>query len=47
MDAIKHSPDGAMSYGILGAIGVTPRQIEQRLVDLFASKSSLVLTNVP
>jgi WS/DGAT/MGAT family acyltransferase len=47
MNAIKQSPEGAMSYGILSAIGVTPRQIEQRLVDLFASKSSLVLTNVP
>jgi diacylglycerol O-acyltransferase / wax synthase len=46
MEAIKHSPEGAMSYGILSAIGLSPRQIEQRLVDLFASKSSLVLTNV-
>ena len=26
---------------------MTPRQIEQRLVDLFASKSSVVVTNVP
>jgi diacylglycerol O-acyltransferase / wax synthase len=47
MDAIKDSPEGALSYGVLRAIGVTPRQIEQRVVDLFASKSSLVLTNVP
>jgi WS/DGAT/MGAT family acyltransferase len=47
MDAIKHSPEGAVSYGILGVVGLTPRQIERRLVDLFASKSSLVLTNVP
>ena len=47
MDAIKHSPEGTMMYGILGVIGLTPPQIEQRLVDLFASKTSLVLTNVP
>ncbi len=47
MDAIKHSPEGAVSYGILGVIGLTPPQIERRLVDLFASKSSLILTNVP
>ncbi len=47
MDSIKHSSEGAMMYGILGVIGLTPPQIEQRLVDLFASKTSLVLTNVP
>jgi diacylglycerol O-acyltransferase / wax synthase len=47
MEAIKNSPEGAVSYGILGVVGLTPRQIESRLVDLFASKTSLVLTNVP
>jgi diacylglycerol O-acyltransferase / wax synthase len=47
MNQIKHSPEGAVSYGILGLIGLTPPQIEQRLVDMFASKSTLVLTNVP
>ncbi len=47
MDSIKHSPEGAVAYGILGLIGLTPPQIEQRLVDMFASKCTLVLTNVP
>jgi WS/DGAT/MGAT family acyltransferase len=47
MDAIKHSPEGAISYGILGAIGLTPPQVEQRLLDIFTSKATLVLTNVP
>jgi WS/DGAT/MGAT family acyltransferase len=47
MEGIKDSPEGAMSYGILGLIGLTPPQLERRLVDMFASKSSLVLTNVP
>jgi diacylglycerol O-acyltransferase len=47
MNSIKRSPEGAVSYGILGVIGLTPPQIEQRLVDMFASKSTLVLTNVP
>ncbi len=47
MGLIKRSPEGAVSYGILGVIGLTPPQIEQRLVDMFASKSTLVLTNVP
>jgi diacylglycerol O-acyltransferase / wax synthase len=47
MDSIKHSPEGAVAYGILGLIGLTPPQIEQRLVDMFSSKCTLVLTNVP
>ena len=47
MDLIKHSREGAVSHSILGLIGMTPPQIERRLVDLFASKSILVLTNVP
>lgn len=47
MESIKHSPEGAVAYGILGLIGLTPPQVERRLVDLFSSKSSLILTNVP
>ncbi len=47
MNEIKHSPEGAVSYGVLDAIGRTPLQIEQRLVDLFSAKGSAVITNVP
>ncbi|MGE5746208.1 MAG: WS/DGAT/MGAT family O-acyltransferase [Solirubrobacterales bacterium] len=47
MERIKHSPEGAVSYGILDAIGRTPVQIEKRLVDLFSTKGSAVMTNVP
>lgn len=47
MAAIKRSREGAVSYGILGAIGVTPPAVEDRLIDLFSAKASLVLTNVP
>jgi WS/DGAT/MGAT family acyltransferase len=47
MDEIKHSPEGAISYGILGTIGRTPPQVEQRLLDLFSAKASAVMTNVP
>jgi len=47
MEKIKHSPEGAVSYGLLGAMGRTPQQIEQRLVQLFSSKGSAVITNVP
>jgi diacylglycerol O-acyltransferase len=47
MERIKHSPEGAVSYGVLDAIGRTPVQIEKRLVDLFSTKGSAVMTNVP
>lgn len=47
MDAIKDSHEGALSYGILGLMGRTPVQVEQRLIDFFTAKGSMVLTNVP
>jgi diacylglycerol O-acyltransferase len=47
MERIKHSPEGAMSYAILGAIGRTPLPVEQRLLDVFAPKVTAVMTNVP
>jgi WS/DGAT/MGAT family acyltransferase len=46
MESIKHSPEGAVAYGLLGLVGLTPPQIEQRVVGMFTSKCSLVLTNV-
>jgi len=47
MDAIKDSHEGAFAYGILGLMGRTPVQLEQRLLDYFTAKGSMVLTNVP
>jgi diacylglycerol O-acyltransferase / wax synthase len=47
MDAIKDSHEGALSYGILVLMGRTPVQVEQRLIDFFSAKGSMVLTNVP
>ncbi|HSJ17991.1 MAG TPA: wax ester/triacylglycerol synthase family O-acyltransferase [Solirubrobacterales bacterium] len=47
MTEIKHSPEGAVSYGMLGAIGATPAAIEQRLLELFSAAGSVVMTNVP
>jgi len=47
MDAIKQSREAAVAFGILALIGLTPPQIESRIIDLFSSKASLVLTNVP
>jgi WS/DGAT/MGAT family acyltransferase len=47
MDAIKRSHEGALAYGILGAMGLLPSAVEARLVDFFSAKGSMVLTNVP
>ncbi len=47
MEEIKHSSEGAFSYGLLEVIGRTPTQVEKVLVDLFTTKGSAVMTNVP
>jgi diacylglycerol O-acyltransferase / wax synthase len=47
MDEIKHSPEGAVSYGLLGAIGVTPVSVERRIIEQFTAKATAVVTNVP
>jgi WS/DGAT/MGAT family acyltransferase len=47
MDAIKHSHEGVLTYGILGLMGRTPAQLEEWLIDFFSAKGSMVLTNVP
>ena len=47
MLAIKDSHEGALAYGILGVVGRTPAQVEERLVDFFSAKATMVLTNVP
>jgi diacylglycerol O-acyltransferase len=47
METIKDSHEGAIAYGILGAIGRTPARVEELLVEFFAAKGTMVLTNVP
>ena len=47
MDLIKHSPEAIVAYGMLYAIGMTPRQIERVIVDIFGTKATAVMTNVP
>ncbi len=46
-DAIKHSHEGQIAYGILAAMGTTPSSVEARLIDLFSAKATAVVTNVP
>jgi WS/DGAT/MGAT family acyltransferase len=47
MDEIKRSPQGAVSYAVLETIGLTPREVESRVVDVFTAKATAVMTNVP
>jgi diacylglycerol O-acyltransferase / wax synthase len=47
MQEIKSGRDGAVSYAVLGAMGFTPEPVERRVVDLFSSKGTAVMTNVP
>ena len=47
MDEIKGTPEAYVAFGILGAIGLTPVQIEKIIIDFFAAKTSAVMTNVP
>jgi WS/DGAT/MGAT family acyltransferase len=46
MDAIKHSPEALVFLNVLALFGQTPKPVEDLASDLFASKSTLVLTNV-
>ncbi len=47
MDAIKHSPEALLTFGMIRGIGRTGPEIERFLVDFFANKASGVTTNVP
>jgi diacylglycerol O-acyltransferase / wax synthase len=46
MDEIKHGHEGPITLAILGLMGRTPYVLEQRLIDYFSAKGSMVLTNV-
>jgi WS/DGAT/MGAT family acyltransferase len=47
MDAIKNSAEGLVAYGILELIGYAPAAVENLAIDVFASKGTGVMTNVP
>ena len=46
MDEIKRSDEGAITYGILDAMGRAPTGVEARLIRYFSAKASMVVTNV-
>jgi diacylglycerol O-acyltransferase len=47
MGAVKRSHEAPIAFGILGAMGLTPPWVEDRLIGFFTEKASLVVTNVP
>ena len=47
MDELKDSPEPIVTYVVLKAMGLAPAEIERFGVEFYASKTSLVMTNVP
>jgi diacylglycerol O-acyltransferase / wax synthase len=47
MDKIKGTPEPMVAFGILAGMGLSPVEIEKIIVDIFASKVTGVMTNVP
>ncbi len=47
MDSIKDSAEGPVSYAVLEAVGLTPPEVEGRIVDIFSARATAVMTNVP
>lgn len=45
--AVKNSADGVVSYAVLEAIGKSPGAVEEIAIDIFTSKGTGVMTNVP
>ena len=47
MDELKNTPEAVVVFGILNAIGMAPTDVESLIVDIFGSKATAVMTNVP
>lgn len=47
MNKIKNTPEAIVAFGLLNAMGMTPRQIQDILLNFFANKATAVMTNVP
>jgi WS/DGAT/MGAT family acyltransferase len=45
--SIKASPEAALGFGILNAMGVSPLDVEHAMVELLCSRATAVVTNVP
>jgi diacylglycerol O-acyltransferase / wax synthase len=47
MDALKRSPEAALTFGMLGMVGLAPAVVERAAVEMLAAKGTLIVTNVP
>ncbi len=47
MDRVKDQPDATVALAVLAAMGIASREIEHIGVQLFASKATVLITNVP
>lgn len=47
MDDLKSSYQPPLTLGILAAVGVAPKIVQQQFLDILAAKASTVMTNVP
>ncbi len=47
MDAIKHSPEAVVAFGILTTFGISPQPLQDLGVNMFGTKATAVMTNVP
>ena len=47
MEALKGSCQAALTYSLLGLLGMSPKFLQQQVLDLLASKATAVMTNVP
>jgi diacylglycerol O-acyltransferase / wax synthase len=47
MDDLKDSPEAAVTFGMLTAMGLAPTPVEKRAAQMLADKATLIITNVP
>jgi diacylglycerol O-acyltransferase len=47
MDALKDSPEGAMVFGLLNALGMAPADTQQALVERYCTGETAMTANVP
>ncbi len=47
MDALKRSPEAAVTFGLLGMVGLAPAALEKLVAESLATRGTLIVTNVP
>jgi diacylglycerol O-acyltransferase / wax synthase len=47
MNALKHSPQAVVVLGLLSAVGSIPAELQKHVVEIFGSKATAVVSNVP